>query len=49
MDDGWLFIAYSKSYKYDGYDPEVPQGYICTSAARKMDIEWQAMRGKEEK
>lgn len=34
----------SKSYKYDGYDPEVPQGYICTSAARKMDIEWQAMR-----
>lgn len=34
----------SKSWGDDGYDLKVPKGYICTSAARKKDIEWQAMR-----
>lgn len=34
----------TKSHAYDGYDPKIPEGYICTSAARKKDIEWQAMR-----
>ncbi len=35
----------TKSRAYDGYDPKIPEGCICTSAARKKDIEWQAMRG----
>lgn len=38
-----------KSWGYDGYEPKTPEGYIWTSAARKKDIEWQAMRDWQNK